>query len=512
MPVATRATVTADDPTLAPAEGSSGMVAEGQFFYNDPSDSKPSTEPKTPKHENIIIPPPPMSAAAMSAASAKLRVDLEAAVSKISDESAGLRKVVVRLTDEYAELRKDYELQRKQLAEFQRRAEDMWTQDAARFESLFKMGYNGGDKLAKLTMPSSDEMVQIITSLAPAKMAMWDKDLRTFLKPFNKDIAMIIDVAKGDWPIVLAEAPELVAPNELLARILRAAFESKASRVITFRAEQPESVMTCGNSLYHAIKDSAIMSSHGEQTEATMAYESKFYYILGSDTDKVKEQALDLTSDFKLTKAYKLGGDIAVLHALIEKMPDSLMTKREELLEKLVEGEAMGKVPWTQGQLITIIAIAVKKGATSAAIVTPSTAAADAGRDKKVMVCVNCGSPDHDFRQCKKTCKECKLPFCPTVWAGGTCPCTLDTLPANDMIKNAIPYPDKKPIPEYLYERMADRHCRLKSLQSVRPTTAAAVAGTQGTQGTQTQVVRADGSVVVQAAPGAWGPLGITTL
>jgi hypothetical protein len=110
-------------------------------------------------------------------------------------------------------------------------------------------------------------------------------------------------------------------------------------------------------------------------------------------------------------------GTVSVLHAIIRKLPDSLAAKRDDLRDKLYEHEAIGLLPWTTEQLISILAVHLGGTNLETNLGERPSKKPD---DRQSKGCLNCGSVEHELKTCKAKCPSCSIPFCPGTHKGSS--------------------------------------------------------------------------------------------
>ena len=290
---------------------------------------------------------------------------------------------------------------------------------------------------------TSSEVTSLTTGLDPLSIVSWLPRWIGIAQLRNPDILSVLALSIDQLGAVITSDPKLAKADRWMARNLQVCFDPTKESVIAYNQMLPlnTALMRSGGLLVDKLKQMSRLNSGTDIRSAEAEYKAQTFFKMGMTPDGTRVNGWKCIVQHQRLPEYK--GVVSTLLALIRKMPDQVSKRRDELEEKVYEHEACGTIPWTQQQLIEIIAIAIGKGSPSASAAEappPSPASGNieeliaaaaeriANRQKTSPTpsgpkrCLNCGSTEHtDFKQCTQK-GACGFGYCPCNITVGTNP------------------------------------------------------------------------------------------
>ena len=213
---------------------------------------------------------------------------------------------------------------------------------------------------------TSSEVTSLTTGLDPLSIVSWLPRWIGIAQLRNPDILSVLALSIDQLGAVITSDPKLAKADRWMARNLQVCFDPTKESVIAYNQMLPlnTALMRSGGLLVDKLKQMSRLNSGTDIRSAEAEYKAQTFFKMGMTPDGTRVNGWKCIVQHQRLPEYK--GVVSTLLALIRKMPDQVSKRRDELEEKVYEHEACGTIPWTQQQLIEIIAIAIGKGSPSA--------------------------------------------------------------------------------------------------------------------------------------------------
>jgi hypothetical protein len=214
------------------------------------------------------------------------------------------------------------------------------------------------------------------------------------------------------------------------------------------------SQLASGRALLRAILDTTVFTLGVQRLDADAEFLKLAPFTQGMKAEEVERAATDTVSAYKRLQRYNAASPLDVRMMLINKLPDTMAKKRSEYEEALLQADIVATddderacKPWTESQLITLIALALKS--TSSPVI--AHAAEHQHKPPRAFDnCLACGEGGHRSKDCKKRCKnpavvakQLSIANCPCIH-GDPCPFAKAEKPIASEICNASKTSDGK--------------------------------------------------------------------
>ena len=282
----------------------------------------------------------------------------------------------------------------------------------------------------------------------------WIRVFKSRCSSHHALVAALLRMPVGYAP---SSREELIADAWLASAFLDC-LDHKAVRVRNFLEELSAAQLASGTALLSAAEKLPTFSLGSERRAAELAFERDRPFRHGLGEPETQRAASDLVQKFKRLPAYSADDKLCVRLMLIRKMPSDSeedKKKKNDLEDKLHEAEIMGKPdgPWTQAQLVKIIAMHLEKGGAQANAAERERRERERRDLDDFKNCLNCGKPGHRSRDCKAKCSVCSLTFCPGTHSGASlCVLAQPTFPGE--VLNAA----QRPVARVIRQKLQAKH------------------------------------------------------
>jgi hypothetical protein len=222
----------------------------------------------------------------------------------------------------------------------------------------------------------------------------------------------------------------------------------------------PPELLSSGRALLARLASSYLVRTGAELRAAEQAFADYKPFRVGMSPDEVEFAARDAINRYKRLPAFNATDALALHKMLLEKLPDSIATHREEAINKLHEEAIKGRVEWTIEQLLIAIASWLRSpsraqlsGAAASALVAEACAAVvDEELEADAIACAAsrprprpsrdgcfiCGRSGCSIRVCKLKCNTCGDKLCPGARPPNPCVVVASSRPERENIRNAL--------------------------------------------------------------------------